>query len=244
MLTERGMVAPAADGSVLAPFDGHPRRGRARLRPRPAVAFDADSGRLEVIPDAPVCGTKLRWSTPKLIAAANAKVSGANVRALHVLAPAPMKAGPTPAAADPAPQPTAPVAPVERRTPPDGYRRAIEAHRQAVPVSRVDQGIAAAVERQTAAMRELSRRAFPEPEAMPDDAPASIEQTRVQRRRQAAVSEAAALRRVRAQCAAGTRAVARRTGDRHRRQQPVGTVQGRQAAQTVAPRGGSAGVVG
>ncbi|MGW2514154.1 hypothetical protein ACWC0A_33180 [Streptomyces scopuliridis] len=121
------------------------------------------------------------------------------MRTLHVLAPAPMKAGPTPAAADPAPQPTAPVAPVERRTPPDGYRRAIETHRQAVPVSRVDQGIAAAVERQTAAMRELSRRAFPEPEATPGHAPASIKQTHVQRRRLAAVTEATALRRAHAQ---------------------------------------------
>ncbi|MFF4675185.1 hypothetical protein ACFY1C_36485 [Streptomyces sp. NPDC001279] len=42
-----------------------------------------------------------------------------------------MKASPAAAAADSAPQPTTPAAPVERRTPPDGYRRAIEAHRQA-----------------------------------------------------------------------------------------------------------------
>ncbi|MFB6977516.1 hypothetical protein [Streptomyces scopuliridis] len=80
-----------------------------------AVAFDADTGRLDVVPDAPACGTKLRWSMRKLIAAANAKVPGANMRTLHAVA-----------------------------------------------------------------MRELSRRAFPEPEATPDDAPASIEQTPVQ----------------------------------------------------------------
>ncbi|MET9428504.1 hypothetical protein [Streptomyces sp. NPDC003036] len=30
------------------------------------------------------------------------------------------------------------------------------------------------MERQTAAMRELSRRAFPEPEVIPDDAPAAV----------------------------------------------------------------------
>ncbi|MFB6990281.1 hypothetical protein ACFCZT_37740 [Streptomyces sp. NPDC056230] len=69
-----------------------------------------------------------------------------------------MKVGPATATVDPPPQPAAPAAPVERRTPPDGYRRAIEAHRQAAPPSRVDPGIAQAVERRTAAMRELSRR--------------------------------------------------------------------------------------
>ncbi|MGW1106130.1 hypothetical protein [Streptomyces sp. NPDC002540] len=48
-------------------------------------------------------------------------------------------------------------------------------------------------------MRELSRRAFPEPPAVPVDALAPIDQARVQRRRQAAVTEAAALRRARAE---------------------------------------------
>ncbi|MFE3556931.1 DUF721 domain-containing protein [Streptomyces sp. NPDC059193] len=200
MLTERGMVAPAAGGSVLAEFDTVLAAAVPELAGRvKAVEFDVESGRLDVVPDAPACGTQLRWSAPKLIAAANATVSGANVRALHVLAPAAMTAGPAPAAADPTPQPATPAAPVERRTPPEGYHRAIEAHRQAALRSRVDPHIAEAVERQNRAMRELSRRAFPEPPAVPDDAPAPIDQARVQRRRQAAVTEAAALRRARAE---------------------------------------------
>lgn len=62
---------------------------------------------------------------------------------------------------------------------------------------RVDPSIVETVERQTAAMRELSRRAFTEPDAAADDAPASIEATRAQRRRQAAATETAALHRVR-----------------------------------------------
>jgi hypothetical protein len=99
---------------------------------------------------------------------------------------------------------------VERRTPPEGYHRAIEAHRQAAPPSRVDPGIAEAVERQTKAMRELSRRAFPEPPSVPDDAPAPIDQARIQRRRQAAVTEAAALRRARDEKAGREVAVPRR----------------------------------
>lgn len=203
MMTEHGMVAPAAGGTVLADFDAILAAAAPELAGRVrAAAFDVESGRLDVVPDAPAVGTQLRWSAPKLIAAANGRVPNANVRAVHVLAPAPMKAGPATVSAEPAPQPAAPVAPVERRTPPDGYRRALEAHRQAAPPSRIDQGIAAAVERQNAAMRELSRIAFPEPPAVPDDAPAPIDQARIQRRRQAAATEAAALRRARAERAA------------------------------------------
>ncbi|WP_329595916.1 hypothetical protein OG195_44930 (plasmid) [Streptomyces sp. NBC_01362] len=93
--------------------------------------------------------------TSPLNSAANETVRGANVRALHVLVPACVKASPT-AAATPAGQSAAPAVPVERRTPPDGYRCAIEAHRQATRSSR---DITQAVQRQTAAMRELSRRA-------------------------------------------------------------------------------------
>ncbi|KEF04819.1 MULTISPECIES: DciA family protein [Streptomyces] len=196
MMTERGMAAPAAGGSVLAAFDAILAASVPELAGRvQAVAFDADTGRLDVVPAAPAVGTKLRWSAPKLIAAANARVPDANVRALHVLAPAPVKPGPATTAAAPA----VPTVPVERRTPPDGYRRAIEAHRQAAPPPRVNPAIAKAMERQTVAMRELSRRAFPEPDLIPGDAPAPIEQARLQRRRQAAATEAAALRRARAE---------------------------------------------
>ncbi|MEU7088035.1 DciA family protein [Streptomyces achromogenes] len=95
MLTERGMVVPAAGGSVLAQFDDILAAAAPELAGHvQAVKFDADTGRLDVAPDAPAYGTKLRWSTPKLIAVANETVPEANVRALHVLPPAPGKAGP------------------------------------------------------------------------------------------------------------------------------------------------------
>ncbi|WP_333482826.1 hypothetical protein [Streptomyces mutabilis] len=82
---------------------------------------------------------------------------------------------------------------------PPGFHRALAAH-QAVPrVQHVSSGITEAIERQNRAMRELSRRAFPEPDAAPDDAPASMNDARLQRRRQAAATEAAALRRARAE---------------------------------------------
>ncbi|UUY52382.1 DciA family protein (plasmid) [Streptomyces yangpuensis] len=202
MMTERGMVAPAAGGSVLADFDAILAAAVPELAGRvQAVAFDVDTGRLDVVPDAPAVGTKLRWSTPQLVAAANERVPSANVRALDVLAPAPVKTGlTTPADAVPAsPAPASPAGPVERRTPPDGYRRAIEAYRQAVPPSQVDRAIAEAVERQTKEMRELSHWAFPEPDVVLDDALAPIEQARTERRRRAAATEAAALRRARAE---------------------------------------------
>ncbi|MFH9968341.1 hypothetical protein ACH4PR_44770 [Streptomyces mirabilis] len=54
MMTERGMVAPAAGGSVLAQFDdvlavaAPELAGHAR-----AVAFHADTGRLDVVPTPP-----------------------------------------------------------------------------------------------------------------------------------------------------------------------------------------------
>ncbi|MFF5188739.1 DUF721 domain-containing protein [Streptomyces sp. NPDC000345] len=200
MMTERGMVAPAAGGSLLAQFGDILAAAAPELAGHvQAVAFDADTGRLDVAPEAPAYGTKLRWSAPKLITAANAKVPDANVRTLHVLPPTPGKASPAKAAAAAGPQPTMPAMPSPRPAPPDGYHRAIEAHRQAAPPSRVDPAIAQAVERQTAALRALSRRAFPEPDTVADDAPALIEQARAQRRRQAAATEAAALRRARAE---------------------------------------------
>jgi hypothetical protein len=204
LIAERAWDAPVAGGNVVdrwgdvlaaaAPeLAGHAR----------AVAFDADTGRLDVVPDAPVYGTKLRWSAPKLIAEANTTAPGANVRTLHVLPPAPGKAGPATAAADPDPQPTAPARPVRtRENASDGYRRALAAHRETAPPRWVDPVIAEAVERQTAAMRELSRRAFPEPETAVTDAPTPIEAARAQCRRQATATEAAALRRARAEHAA------------------------------------------
>ncbi|MFF5131012.1 DciA family protein [Streptomyces syringium] len=212
MMTERGMVAPAAGGSVLAQFADILAAAAPELAGHvQAVGFDADTGRLDVAPDAPAYGTKLRWIAPKLIAAANERVQGANVRAVHVRAPATAKAGSATAAATPTPQPTMPTVPVERRAPPEGYRRSIEAHRQAARPSLADPAIAEAVERQTAAMRELSRRAFPEPDVVADDAPAPIEQARAQRRRQAAATEAAALRRAREE-KAGRRTEPQRLG--------------------------------
>ncbi|MFJ9312487.1 hypothetical protein [Streptomyces cyaneofuscatus] len=61
----------------------------------------------------------------------NEKVPGPNLRVLHVLAPATVKADSTTAtaAAAPTPQPTVLAAPRQRPDPPESYRKAIAAHR-------------------------------------------------------------------------------------------------------------------
>ncbi|MFI9240823.1 hypothetical protein [Streptomyces sp. NPDC053079] len=106
---------------------------------------------------------------------------------------------PEPADADPAPA-AAPCGPVRARENAwDGYRRALAAHQAAALPRRVDPALAEAVERQNRAMRALSARAFPETEAVPDEVLTAIEVSRAQRRHQAAATEAAALRRARAE---------------------------------------------
>ncbi|MER8062333.1 MULTISPECIES: DUF721 domain-containing protein [unclassified Streptomyces] len=113
MMTERGLVAPAAGGSVLAHWEAILAAAAPELAGNVlAVKYGADRGRLDVAPDAPAYGTKVRWIAPKLIAAANEKAPGANVRTLHVLPPVPGKASPAPAADAPAapPAPTVPEA--------------------------------------------------------------------------------------------------------------------------------------
>ncbi|MEV7167477.1 hypothetical protein AB0N60_35970 [Streptomyces microflavus] len=80
MMTERGMAAPAIAGSVLAEFDTILAAVVPELAGRvQAVAFDAEIGRLDVVPDLPAAGAQLRWRAPKLVAAANERVRGANV---------------------------------------------------------------------------------------------------------------------------------------------------------------------
>ncbi|WP_413105544.1 DUF721 domain-containing protein [Streptomyces sp. Inha503] len=135
MMTERGMVAPAAGGGVLAQWDDILAAAAPELTGHAqAVKFDMDAARLDVVPDAPVYGTKLRWSAPKLIAAANTEVPGANVRSLHVLPPASSDAGSASAAADPDLRSAAPEVPVRtRETVSPGYQQALAAHQASRP---------------------------------------------------------------------------------------------------------------
>ncbi|MFJ6000325.1 DciA family protein [Streptomyces sp. NPDC092370] len=210
LVTERAWELPAA-GATL-------RERWAAIAPElaghvAAVSYDADSGRLTVCPESAAWATKARLEQTRIVAAANESAGRTVVRSLRILAPGAVPV-PEPTDVAPAAPADAPTGPAKtRETASEGYRRALEAHREVAPPSRIDPGIAEAVERQTRAMRELSRRAFPEPETVSDDAPAPIAAARTQRRHQADASHAAALRRARdaSHAAALRRARAERT---------------------------------
>lgn len=135
-------------------------------------------------PESAAWATKARLEQTRVIAAANTSAGRTVVRALRILPPGTV---PTPEPADAGPAPAAvSCGPVRaRETACDGYRRALAAHRAAARQRQVDPRIAEAVERQTTAMRELSRRTFPATDVVADDAPAPIDTVRTQRRRQA-----------------------------------------------------------
>ncbi|WP_331725007.1 DciA family protein [Streptomyces sp. NBC_00040] len=205
LMADRAWDISAAGGSIL---DQWPAIAAA-LSPKlaahvQAVTFHAETGQLDLRPDSPAYATQLRLITSRIVAAANDAVGTQAVRTILVLAVG-ATAAPAREAVTATSMPAAPEAPVKARDmAPPGFHRALTAH-QAVPrAQHVSSGVTEAIERQNRAMRELSRRAFPEADVVPDDAPAPIEQARLQRRRQAAVTEAAALRRARAERAGRT----------------------------------------
>lgn len=132
-------------------------------------------------PESSAWVTKTRLEQARVIATANEPVSRTVVRALKILAPCTVSVS-EPANSEPEPA-TAPAGPPRtRETASDGYRRAVAAHKEAARSPRVGPAIVEAVERQTKAMRELSRRAFLAPNTVPDYALAPIEQARIERR--------------------------------------------------------------
>lgn len=202
-MADRAWDVPAAGGSIL---DQWPDIAAAVSPNLPAhvaaVAFHAETSQLDLRPDS----VGVRHPAPADQHQGRRRgerhgrhPGGRTIRVLAAGAAGPAHreaaAAPTPAAA-----PGAPLKTGEEASP--GYRRALAAHQAIVPVRRMDPPIAEAVERQTRAMRELSRRAFPGTDVVTDDAPAPIGQARTRRCRQADVSHAAALRRARQERAA------------------------------------------
>ncbi|MGW2183951.1 DUF721 domain-containing protein [Streptomyces sp. NPDC001732] len=158
MMTERGLAAPAAGGSVLAQFDTILAAAAPELAGHvTAVRFDAGTGRLDVAPEAPAYGTKLRWIAPKLIATAAAVVPTANIHILNILPPSPGKAGFTAEAVTPAaPQSLVPtVGPGQPRTRHPGYLASLAAHHATggTPKTGLTLLIREAATRQTQALR-------------------------------------------------------------------------------------------
>ncbi|MGI5262476.1 DciA family protein [Streptomyces angustmyceticus] len=192
LMADRAWDLPAAGGSIL---DRWPDIAAAIAPQLPhhvtATAFHAETGQLDLRPSSPAYATQLRLITPRIITAANEAAGTTTVRRVRVL---PVGAAPTsptvqaPASAEPVePRKPAPVPPSE------GFRQALAAHQAAWSGQPVDPAVQEAVKQQTLALRRLSARAFPE------TVPHPIEASRAQRRRQAATTEAAALRRARAE---------------------------------------------
>jgi hypothetical protein len=193
LMAERAWAIPAAGGSVLDCWPDIAAVISPRLSEHvQAVAFHPETGQLDLRPDSPAYATQLRLITARIITAANQAAGTDAVRTVRVLAAG---AAPAPRTAAPAPHTAAePQAPVKtREMASDGYRQALAAHHGARPDRHVDPAIAEAIESQTRALRELSRRAFPDS----DEQFSPMEVARAQRRRQAAATEAAALRRAR-----------------------------------------------
>ncbi|MGC5400767.1 DciA family protein [Streptomyces sp. DT20] len=211
LMADRAWDIPAAGGSIL---DQWPDIAAA-LSPKlaahvQAVAFHAETGQLDLRPDSPAYATQLRLISSRIVTAANDAVGTQAVRTVRVLVVGATAPAPREPAAAPKPAAAPEVAVKTRQEASPGFRQALAAHQAVAPTQRLDLGITEAVERQTRAMRELSRRAFPETEVAVGDAPAPINVARLQRRREAAATEAAALRRARAERAArqaGTAAV-------------------------------------
>ncbi|WP_333732562.1 DciA family protein [Streptomyces sp. IBSBF 3010] len=205
LMAERAWELPATGGTVL---DRWPDIAAAVAPQLPdhvvAVAFHPETGQLDLRPDSPAYATQLRLISARIVTAANESAGTGAVRSIRVLAP-----GAAPATRPAQPMPTSPTAPAPpdapvktRETASPGFRQALAAHQAVTPAQRLDPGIAQAVERQTRAMRELSRRAFPETQAAVEETPAPINAAHLQRRREAAATEAAALRRARTERAA------------------------------------------
>ncbi|MFI1510204.1 DciA family protein [Streptomyces sp. NPDC020597] len=202
LMADRAWEVPAAGGTVLDRWPDIAAAISPQLASHvTAVAFHPETRQLDLRPDSPAYATQLRLNSARIVATANSTVGTDAVHTARVL---PVGGAPAPRATEPAPAAAAgPKAPVKtRELASDGYRQALAAHQAVAPARRVDPGIAEAVERQTRAMRELSRRAFPEPEVSLDDQPTPLEAARVQRRRESEATRALALRRARAERAA------------------------------------------
>ena len=198
LVADRAWDVPAAGGSVL---DQWPAIAAAVSPNLPAhvtaVAFHAESGQLDLRPDSSAYATQVRLISSRIVAAANDTVGAQTVRTVRVLAPGGTAPAPREAAA---PRRTVlPEVPVKTRDmAAPGFHRALAAAQAVEPTQRIDPDISEAIERQTRAMRELSRRAFPDRgEAVGE--PTQIDAPFVQRRREAEAIREKAVRRARAE---------------------------------------------
>jgi hypothetical protein len=157
-----------------------------------ASGFDPTTGVLSLWPETTAYRTQLRYLTDRILTAAQKVTGTPAVRSIIILDPH------TPPPPPPSRRQAVPTGEVKTRGMGcAGYQEALAVVQSTRAGRRVDSQVAAAVERQTKAMRELSARAFADVDS--DAAPAQLEEARLARRRQAAAVEAAARRRARAE---------------------------------------------
>lgn len=194
LVTERAWQAPAAAGSVIDCWADIAPELVGKVQP---VHYEPVTRQLDLLPVSPAYATQLRLLGRQLIARINTKTGQETVKELRVLAPGSGAAAPTDTGAEHEGAPAAQAPVKTREMASAGYHQALAAHQTARPDLRADPAIAEAIESQPRALRELSRRAFPD--ADPGEQLSPIEAARIQRRREAATSHAAALQRARAE---------------------------------------------
>ncbi|MGA5873935.1 DciA family protein [Streptomyces cinereoruber] len=206
LLADRGWNVPAAGGSILDRWPDIATTIAPRLATHTtAVAYDPETGQLDLMPDSPAYATQLRLMTPRIITAANETAGAAAVRTIRVRQPGTLPATPAPA---PTTEKTAaePAGPVKtREMASEGFRRVLALHHEAWTPFQQDPALVAAVGRQEQVRLDLGTRAFPDAEEdQEDEVVASLEETRAQQRQANEATRIAAILRARAERAGRT----------------------------------------
>ncbi|MFF5788571.1 DciA family protein [Streptomyces sp. NPDC012693] len=204
LLADRGWDVPAAGGSILDRWPDIAAAVAPRLAAHTtAVAFDAETGQLDLMPDSPAYATQLRLMTPRIILAATEQAGAAAVRSVRVRQPGALPATPAPAPGKTTAEPAGPVK--TRETASEGFRRVLALHHEVWIPFQQDPSLAAAVGRQEQVRLDLAVRAFPNVEEdQEDDTPTSLEEIRAQQRQANDATRIAAILRARAERAGRT----------------------------------------
>ncbi|MFE5549266.1 DciA family protein [Streptomyces sp. NPDC056534] len=207
LLADRGWDVPAAGGSILDRWPDIAAAVAPRLAAHTtALAFDPETGQLDLMPDSPAYATQLRLMTPRIITATNEMSGAAAVRTVRVRQPGtlPVTSTPAPATGTTAAEPAGPVK--TRETASAGFRRVLALHHEAWTPFQQDPALAAAVGRQEQVRLDLGTRAFPDisEEDQEDETPTSLEEIRAQQRQVNDATRIAAILRARAERAGRT----------------------------------------
>ncbi|MEU6621896.1 DUF721 domain-containing protein [Streptomyces litmocidini] len=202
LLADRGWDVPAAGGSILDRWPDIADAVAPKLAAHSvAVAFDPETGQLDLLPDSPAYATQLRLMTPRIITAANQRAGAAAVRTIRVRRPGTVPSTPARVPVPAGRTACEPAGPVKtRETASEGYRHALAAHHAAYTPFQQDPALAAAVGRQEQVRRNLATTVFPQPEDdQEDEAPTSLEDVRAQQRQTNETIRIAAILRARAE---------------------------------------------